>query len=534
MFASASKNIRVYIMRAVKVLIRKFAFFSSFFHPLLGVSFCRALLRLSPNSFLLNQLVVEMYLIWLKKNPKSVGRLDFQSPFTGPVLFHYTADMPAGTNTKSIKKILDEKKPSWFLNDVRAQKKLLKLAWKISEFEGRKLYDEMRLHGPMRFQVLAIVEPTKLGAKSTVVKPSEPFEFFDPLVYPSLERKKRVVSVPEATVIELEKVEVVGAFQAIDSKNLILCEPAAHPKQGNYVAGMWRYFELLGEKQELVLLDYSPEKSIDIETGILISGRATENYFHWMIEYIPKLYNVQMAKIPAVIPIIVKSGLPRQFYECLNCFNVEKREIIQIDPDTVCAKVKRLYVPSVATFHPDNFKMDFWLGGAISKTHLQFLRSNALAEVDRLKVQSPSRGKKIYITRPSLSARGITNQSEIGTFLKGENFEIVFPERLSFLEQVALFNGADCIVGVGGAAFSNLIYCNESCVVFAMVSERNMDYSMQGNLANFAGATYVHLTGPLEMPKRNQPYIDDELAHGPFSVSVDNLRQALRAYKVIS
>lgn len=516
----------------LRKIILAIGYFISRIHLLFGIYYCKALLLLRPNALSFNKLNEEFYHDWFLIHPELIDSLEFHSEFTGPILLNLLYDLPVGTNLQAQIDFINAKKPKWFASHISSQRKLLVLARQISESLGQKLLSELNTNRLHKFEFLKIIDVAQVETKRTTIKQTDSYDFMDPLVFPNTERKSRKVSVPPIFIAELKDVSLVGAFQVVDHQHMIIHEPASHPKNG-LVAGVWRFFYLVGDEQNTVLFNYEPKEVRSIDKAILISGRATENYFHWLIEYIPKIYNTLQTTIPTTIPFIVKSGLPKQFYECLECFNLEKRNIIKIDPDLSKTHVEYLYVPSIPTYHPDNFKIEFWLGGAISNPHLVFLRETALSEAKRQNIQTPTKNRKIYISRSSSAARGLTNSSAIAAFLKSKNFEIIYPEKLSFLEQVVLFNNVDCIVGVGGAALSNLIFCKENCLVFTMVCERNQDYCMYGNLANFAGASYIHITGPSELPKRKKPYSEDELVHGVFSVSVEKLENALRTYLVI-
>ncbi len=536
----AQNYIQIYLHRTENMItlwLRKIililGYFLSRIHLLLGIYYCKALILLRPNAQSFNRLNEEFYYEWFLLHPELIDSLSFNSESTGSILLNLLYELPLGTNSQAQIDFINAKKPKWFLNHISSQRKLLVMARQISESLGQKLLTELNSNRFNKYEFLRIVDASQVETKRTLIKQSDSYEFMDPLVFPNADRKMRKVSVPPIFVTEFKDVSIVGAFQIVDHQNMIIHEPAAHPKNG-LVAGVWRFFYLVRGEQTTALIHYEPKEVRVINEAILISGRATENYFHWLIEYIPKIYNTIQAKLPTNVPLIVKSGLPKQFYECLECFNLEKRDIIQIDPDLTETKVKYLYVPSIPTYHPDNFKIEFWLGGAISTPHLVFLRDTALAEARRKNIQTPTMNRKIFIFRSSSAARGLSNSSAITEFMKSQNFEIIYPEKLSFLEQVVLFNSVDCIVGVGGAALSNLIFCKDKCLVFTMVCERNLDYCMYSNLANFAGASYIHITGPSELPKRKKPYTEDELVHGIFSISVDKLENALRQYSVIN
>ena len=71
----------------------------------------------------------------------------------------------------------------------------------------------------------------------------------------------------------------------------------------------------------------------------------------------------------------------------------------------------------------------------------------------------PEKGKYIYLSRYQYnSMRGARNENEIHDFLASRGWEIVYPERLSFKEQLEKIASAEIIFGITGSALHNLIF----------------------------------------------------------------------------
>jgi hypothetical protein len=71
------------------------------------------------------------------------------------------------------------------------------------------------------------------------------------------------------------------------------------------------------------------------------------------------------------------------------------------------------------------------------------------------------KGKYTYIIRDPVSSnyRRILNHKEVITMAKQEGFSIYDMGNLTFVEQIRLFRSSEFILGVHGAAFSFLIFC---------------------------------------------------------------------------
>ena len=71
---------------------------------------------------------------------------------------------------------------------------------------------------------------------------------------------------------------------------------------------------------------------------------------------------------------------------------------------------------------------------------------------------SPVRAARVYIARKLDRRRNLKNLAVIETLLDQAGFVKIFPEDLTFLEQIAVMRQAEVIVGVHGSALFNAIW----------------------------------------------------------------------------
>ena len=82
--------------------------------------------------------------------------------------------------------------------------------------------------------------------------------------------------------------------------------------------------------------------------------------------------------------------------------------------------------------------------------------------------KSPS--KKLYISRSDAHHRRVINETEVINTLVREGFEVVTLEGMNFSEQIELFASAKIIVAPHGAGLTNLLYCNQSAILYEFFS----------------------------------------------------------------
>lgn len=378
----------------------------------------------------------------------------------------------------------------------------------------------------MGLEVKTVVPANEIAEEYQKISEAHPISILEPQVWNEKETLPKSVDVPEQFVAKLRNVFVVGAFQVVKEEKFILYEPASHPKIGTSVAGVWKYFTWLPSLgPDKIVCTRAHKDIVRHKVGILISGRATGNYFHWLIEYVPKVLNVNKAKLDISIPLVIQKGLPTQFLQALKCV-APGRPILEASPDSETLAFETLYVVSVHTYIPDNFSIPYWMGGAYSSDHMRFVRdsvNNCLSDHGH-STSSGNHSRKIYLARSGV--RSIRNSQSIEKMIRAKGFEIIRPEKLTFLEQVKIFKEAKIIVAPGGAALSNLIFCEPGTKVICMVSERNKHFCAHSNLAHFAKCSFIHVPGPNLKP-RNKHRSEDDFVHSSFEIDLKKLKDCI-------
>lgn len=95
---------------------------------------------------------------------------------------------------------------------------------------------------------------------------------------------------------------------------------------------------------------------------------------------------------------------------------------------------------------------------------VQFGQSRTTAESRKIFVSRLTRTRKMG------SYRGLVNEEELISGMQGLGFVVIEPEFLSFTEQVACFRGAEVVVGLGGAAMFNVVFCRPGTKVVTIES----------------------------------------------------------------
>ena len=331
--------------------------------------------------------------------------------------------------------------------------------------------------------------------------------------------QRRILEVPALGVSHIGRATIVRGSTVIQGKSLVLYDEAARPSLG-FVAGNWDHLAGVEHRADEALLFARYQDHLTIEEGILLSGRADLNHFHFLVEYLPRLGLVERVSELESVPVIVTDELGLASREALSMVAPGRRVITIRRAQHVT--VDRLHIPSMHTYIPDNTRIP-WMDGCRYSPDL-------LAEVRGKLLDRASPGDwppYVFLERRS-SVRGMLNSDAVFEVLAGVGFISVDPGSLSMLEQVSLFNQARVIVGVGGAAFANLLFAHPEGQTIALVSDQLNDFCMHAAVAAFSGHRFTHVTGRTPQKPTDFPHRRDYL-HAPFSIDPALVREAAEA-----
>lgn len=364
----------------------------------------------------------------------------------------------------------------------------------------------------------------KAGYKLEDIEPAYPMDFLEPeIIGSNVERPLRTAEVPCKWLATINNASVLGGFQVVANNRMVIYEPAADPHKG-FVAGIWPYVVSLDERSE-VLFWFRYKKEIRIPSAILLSGRCSPNYYHWLIEYLGKAYILSERDNLKKTPLIVDDKMFPQEFESLQAM-LPDWPIYRLD-DSTLLKVRKLYIPSACTNLTDNLRGPMWKFSAICFKTLGHMRSTVFRRFGIEEAAPGGGGRKVFLARRT--GRNIINTPEVEEVLASFGYEIVDTGKLSFEQQVRLFAEARTIVGAMGAAFTNLIFCQPGTQVLALSSPYTQLFCSQSNMALFAGCDYKILVGEHELfqPGDEHTVSDPSLFLDSYAINPEKLAAAL-------
>ncbi|KEQ28886.1 hypothetical protein N180_20305 [Pedobacter antarcticus 4BY] len=196
------------------------------------------------------------------------------------------------------------------------------------------------------------------------------------------------------------------------------------------------YYDAVDNPENLIVLD-------DDKTYLTIH-HPWFNYYHWICESIFRLWMVRK-KLDTLILILPEYYRDADFIMgSIEPFNIKN---IFFVPNGKSVLVKNLCLPQIKP------ECDSYNG-----MHVRQIRRFYSQYVFTVKPVITNRIERLYVSRKLAGRRAIINEDEILTIIEKYNFDIFYPERHSFLEQVAIFSQVKYLVGTHGSGLTNMLF----------------------------------------------------------------------------
>ncbi|MBC5773498.1 glycosyltransferase family 61 protein [Pontibacter sp. KCTC 32443] len=229
---------------------------------------------------------------------------------------------------------------------------------------------------------------------------------------------------------------------------------------------------------------------------VVAAADASNNYFHWMFDVIPRIGWVlhSKSKLQDIKVWFINSRKQPFQNETLNHIGIEKTSTIELDVHDyyVC---DNLVIPSLSG-----------LSGNASIRVVNMIRY--LFKEWMIESENNSQ-EPIFISRNNASKRKISNFKELRPVLQDLGVKVIELESMSVSEQVKLFYNTNLIIGVHGAGLSNLVFCKPGSTVVEIFSPNYVN-QCYWTIASHVDLNYHYLVGEGSIVKDTLNHLLDE------------------------
>jgi capsular polysaccharide biosynthesis protein len=210
-----------------------------------------------------------------------------------------------------------------------------------------------------------------------------------------------------------------------------------------------------------------------LKSCIVIHNSFYNNYYHWTIEALPRLYRLKDYVDSHLLAIPAKEvSFINQYLDLL-----EINDVIKIDDDSLIYPRTTVLAPHISPIlnHDNELieKTSSWIKAKVD------LNNNPFIDY-----------KNVYISRSKAAYRKVINESSLINMLEKYSFKIINLEDLTVVEQIKLFHSAKNVVAVHGAGISNILYMQRGGLLINLINGNHHDPAFY-NLANAKQLKYV-------------------------------------------
>lgn len=186
------------------------------------------------------------------------------------------------------------------------------------------------------------------------------------------------------------------------------------------------------------------------EKILLLHDEWSNGYFHWIADFLPKLYLLQddLENYSIVLP----KKLQKFQQDSLSLFSFKERISLESWETIFCRKLEVLPWSWQSGFFPAELYLPFsewWVSIASKMVDQNFLPSC----------------ERVFINRQSAARRRISNFEEIEPVLDEYGITIIDPYSLSIFEQIFLLSNAKLLIGAHGAGLVNMLFMKQGQTV---------------------------------------------------------------------
>lgn len=202
--------------------------------------------------------------------------------------------------------------------------------------------------------------------------------------------------------------------------------------------------------------------------AFLLAQTGDSIYGHWILDLLSQAV-AGRDNLPANVPFLVRRNIPGYAVRLLEHIGIpEKRLLKEMPPmghlhePKDCLRVDALHVAT----------------GARNHTYLDPSRCDVYDQFLSMAPKTPVvRADRIFISRaafhraePNKAKRRMINASQVEDVFSKLGFACVQPEKLSFLDQIAMFRHAGIVAGEDGSALHNALWSRPGSTLICLMS----------------------------------------------------------------
>lgn len=331
--------------------------------------------------------------------------------------------------------------------------------------------------------------------------------------------KEGSLACPSAFVIQLHDAMLVGGTRVvITSDGFLLHDEIYRNRLDPHL--LIKPISIVSRIEgDMALIHLERRPTDQIEAGILLSADHDYNYFHWMVEVLPKLAMIDTLDDFHDYPLLVRGDLNPNLLRALALANRRNRRIIHLVPNAAY-RIKHIIYPSdiCRTVDREGGEILFESDCLLSP---RWLKASAVAIMQSLPLRfEPATKRPLFLTRQQ-GLRRITNIQDLEVWFGERDFAVETFQDVSLDYQIMRSERAEIFVAVTGAAVTNMMFCPPgSNIIVLMSSHHGQNPYVWQQLATCFGHRLTLVVGPRRFARFEHPI------HDNYSIDIELLETA--------
>lgn len=371
---------------------------------------------------------------------------------------------------------------------IKTNPKFIKLVVKVRESLRKILIAAFGKH--YNLEIISIKEfSNKFSCNYINIKESEIYYncYPDYLSNKKHKKSKQFIDRPEIYIAEIMNATVIGDNHFILKDNYCIYDIPYYPHASDFNL---KYGSVKKINRSSIEIVFVRSKTI-IHKAISIVGHASNNYYHFMIDLLSRLYYIDQNEEYDDYDLVVDKRAYEKYKNIIDTYNIKKRKIIVAKKDTAYS-INQLIFPSQVSFnkiYSKNLEKNIFNGNIYDAEPFQKFKETIFKS---LKITLENRTRKIFISRKDSVRNNLVNEDEIAEIFIENGFEIIVPSEYSFVEQVKIFSTTNVLAGAEGAAFTNMLFMPKNSIAICIVDYTKKQF-MVSCLATALGIKSIYL-----------------------------------------
>ncbi|MEV7398348.1 glycosyltransferase 61 family protein [Aeromicrobium sp. NPDC092404] len=270
------------------------------------------------------------------------------------------------------------------------------------------------------------------------------------------------------------------------------------------------YFAITDWREHPLFLRRRLPRAEQVDGSVLaLATRGGGNsYYHFLLDVLPR-WGVFEESMPGREPDAIHVPSTTRYHrELLALSGLDRLPVIEASRSTA-VRARHLLVPSPAN------PMEVAPRGMV-----EWVRRTFPA------VETADKPKRIFVTRTGgRNTRRLIEEPELWPELEGRGFVRIDPGAMSVRDQIDHFAAADVIVGIHGAALTNLVFAKPGVSVLELFTSTYVKHCFWAITDSIEGASYRYLIGGEPRPAGELSGIQADISLDPKRVlaAVDDL-----------